>query len=70
MSLILEAIRVTPFDGREELWMCGASHKYFNTEGFNGNRSISDESYVPQLEHLIDPLEWTHVLATLTTFSP
>ena len=64
-----KATRNTIFDGKEELWMCGASRKDFDPERLKGIRSMSDESYVPQPfpEHLIDPLEWTHVLATLST---
>ena len=42
-----EATRVTPSDGREALWMCGASHKDFNPDRLRGNRSISDDSYAP-----------------------
>lgn len=43
--------------------------KDFNPKRLKGSRIILDKSYVPQLfpKHLIDPLEWTHVLATLST---
>ena len=38
-------------------------------EGLRKIISISNQFYVPQPfpKHLIDPLEWTHVLATLST---
>lgn len=68
-STSFEATRVTPSDMREDLWIYVASCKDFNLEILRENRSISNGPHVAQpfLENLIDPLEWTHVLATLST---
>lgn len=64
-----EGTRATVSDGREDLWICGASLHDFNPKQILCNCSVSDEAYVPQPfpEHLIDPLEWTHVLAIMST---
>src|SRR5271156_2648216 len=61
-----EPTRKTPSEGREDLWMCGAS---CTDQPVKCNRSVTDEIYIPQPfpEHLIDPLEWNHILASITT---
>ena len=50
------------------LWICRTSCKNLKPEDVVINRSVTDEAYVPLpfLEHLIDPQEWIHVLATLS----
>ena len=49
--------------------MCGTSCKDLKPEDVVINRSVTDEAYAPLPfpEHLIDPQEWIHVLATLST---
>ena len=51
------------------LWICGASCKDLNPSDAVIDRSVTDDAYVPLPfpEHLIDPQEWIHVLATLST---
>ena len=54
-----------------ELWMCGTSCRSIEIgiqESAEAKR-VREQPYVPLLfpEHLIDPQEWVHVLATLTT---
>ena len=50
------------------LWVCGTSCKNLKPEDVVIDRSVTDEAYVPLPfpEHLIDPQEWIHVLATLS----
>jgi len=56
---------------REHILISGASCNNFGPDMIKGNRSIMDEAYIPQPfpKHLIDSLEWNHVLATLSIFS-
>ena len=51
------------------LWICGTSCKDLKPEDVVIDRSVTDEAYVPLPfpEHLIDPQEWIHVFATLST---
>lgn len=51
----------------KELWICGASSRGFQSERAILDRVMIDEAYspLPFPEHLIDPQEWIHVLATL-----
>ena len=50
------------------LWVCGTSCKNLKPEDVVIDRSVTDEAYVPLPfpEHLIDPQEWIHALATLS----
>ena len=48
--------------------MCSTSFMGLKPKEVVHDRVITDEAYilVPFLEHLIDPQEWVHALATLT----
>ena len=54
-----------------EIWMCGASNRSIELGLEDSARARKEQEllYVPLPfpEHLIDPQEWVHVLATLTT---
>ena len=54
-----------------EIWMCGASNRSIEMEPEDTARARKQQEllYVPLPfpEHLIDPQEWVHVLAALTT---
>ena len=52
----------------KELWMCSTSCMGLKPEQVVHDRVITDEAYIPVpfSEHLIDPQEWVHALATLT----
>ena len=54
-----------------EIWMCGASNRSIELGPEDSERTRREQEllYVPLPfpEHLIDPQEWIHVLATLTT---
>ena len=52
----------------KELWMCSTSCMGLKPEEVVHDRVITDEAYIPVPfpEHLIDPQEWVHALATLT----
>ena len=50
------------------LWMCGAlDHGSLDENQCIHNQAMIDKDYVPKpfLEDLFEPLEWTHILATL-----
>ena len=54
-----------------EIWMCGTSSRSIDIGPYESAIARKEQEllYVPLPfpEHLIDPQEWVHVLATLTT---